>query len=302
MRETSNILQATCSRCGGNPPVNLAAPIVCPYCGGIDTIEPVIFDRIKEVRERYLGRDKTLQQFGDRENIISVKYRRRVIRYLPFLVFFWTLVVAIAVGTAGEMLHHSRSLIGLLAMKGQSLNNDETLAWWLIYASALWFSFSFFIPSFSFFRVHRIIAGTRPLAPLASGEPPRCRNCMSVLPPSGTLRRCPACGTDHLVLDNSYQNEQASLDDAIRNAIDLESRSLKKQIARSENILGSAFLVALLGIFGAPVLGAILNVLIEASVWLFLLPAIFSCAMAGMYYHAWKKVRALMQKLDQTGS
>ena len=296
MGMTSGALTVSCTQCGGNPPVNLAAPIVCPYCGGVDAIEPGLLARIKEVRERYRSRDAALRQFGNRERVFSVKYRKRVIGYLPFLVFFWVLVGLIIGGSAGEMLEHKRTIFSLLTSLPPFTGN-ESLAWWSLYGGALWLSFSFVLPSLSFFRARQVMVETRPLPPRAAGEPPRCRNCMCPLPATGTVRRCPACGSDHLVLDDSYRAEQASLNDAISAALGAADRDLARQVARSENILGSAFLAALLGIFGGPAFGIILGQFLVEAPWLYLCPLAFLAFMVTVYFRAWGRIREILKRV-----
>ena len=297
MNAKTDALNVSCTRCGGNLPVNLAAPIVCPYCGSVDAIEPALLAKIRGVRERYRSRDAALRQFGDRERVFSEKYRKRVIGYLPFLVFFWVLVGLIIGGSAGEMLGHKRTIVSLL-VSPPPFTGNESLAWWSLYGGALWLSFSFVLPFLSFFRARRIVVGTRPLPPRAAGEPPRCRNCMYPLPGTGTVRRCPACGSDHLVLDDSYRAEQASLDEAIGAAMGAADHDLAKQVARSENILGSAFLAALLGIFGAPVTGVILGLFLLPAPWLFLFPLAFLAALVTFYFRAWGRIREILKALE----
>jgi hypothetical protein len=291
-------LQAKCTQCGGQPPLNLVAPVRCPYCGGVDTLAPELLERILPMRRRLAARAQGLRQFADSQQIFSAKHRRRVAGYMPFLLFWQALVAGIFLGTAGEMVTQGRGVADLLALRGPALSGDEPLAWWLLFSASLWFALSFVLPTFSFFRTGRLLVQAQAIAPACEGEPPRCRVCLSILPAQGTVRRCPACGADHLVSGDGWQPRQDSIDAAIARAMEMERVVVHERIASSENVLGAAFLVALLGLIGSPLVGGVLSVLFAPSPWLFALPALLLAGMIALYAHHWRAASAMLRSVQ----
>lgn len=208
----------------------------------------------------------------------------------------WLLVGAIDWGIAGTLAGEGASVGALVSGAVSVVTDDQKLAWFTVYVGALFAAFSFGLPTLGLLYAGRVAVAARPLPPFAPGTPPRCRCCLASLPDSGTVRRCEFCGADHIVLDDRYRAQEASLDAVIRSALAEGARSIRAHIESAETLVSWALASVVFSLVALPIVGGVLSAALDPGAGLYWFPAIVGGAAFVAYLSAWRRVRRLPQE------
>lgn len=289
--------QARCLACGGSIPLQLHDPLECPYCHAIDAVEPRLRQKIHAVRDRLARRERKVRQFKDQEHVFSQAFFSQVTKHFPLLVILWLLVGGIVWGTAQGFLDDASPwdiVTGALPV----VEEGPQMVFSLLFPASFVGVFTFGLPLVGLLGARAVMREARPLAPASSGAPPRCRCCLADLPAQGMVRRCAYCGADHLVLDDRYRAEQASLDRVVFEALSEGAKSLQERIERVEKLVSWSLASVVFSLAILPFAGGLTAAVLEVfevvpSHEVFWLPASLGVVAFAVYVVVRARVRRL---------